>query len=86
MDTELDFENRILSAAEIPADAGADDNPLRPRTMEEYIGQEKVKENLSVFIEAARQRQESLDHVLLYGPPGLGQDDACGYYRKRAGR
>ena len=46
---------------------------LRPRTLDEYIGQEKVKENLAVFIEAARQRKESLDHVLLYGPPGLGK-------------
>lgn len=49
------------------------DNPLRPRTLAEYIGQEKVKENLSVFIRAALQRNESLDHVLFYGPPGLGK-------------
>src|SRR3989304_8690388 len=46
---------------------------LRPRTMAEYIGQEKVKENLSIFIEAARARKEALDHVLFYGPPGLGK-------------
>ncbi len=46
---------------------------LRPRTMEEFVGQEKIKENLSVFIEAAKQRGEQLDHVLLYGPPGLGK-------------
>lgn len=46
---------------------------LRPRTLGEYVGQEKVKENLGVFIEAAKQRGESLDHVLLYGPPGLGK-------------
>ena len=49
------------------------DNPLRPRTLDEYIGQEKVKENLKVFIEAAKKRGEILDHVLLYGPPGLGK-------------
>ena len=49
-----------------------------PRTLEEYIGQEKVKENLAVFIEAAKQRKESLDHVLLYGPPGLGKTTLAG--------
>ena len=46
---------------------------LRPKCLAEYIGQQKVKQNLSIFIEAARQRQEALDHVLLYGPPGLGK-------------
>ena len=46
---------------------------LRPERLENYIGQENVKENLRVFIEAAKQRGEALDHVLLYGPPGLGK-------------
>ena len=46
---------------------------LRPRTLDEYIGQDRVRENLSVAIAAARQRREALDHVLLYGPPGLGK-------------
>ncbi|HUU50090.1 MAG TPA: Holliday junction branch migration DNA helicase RuvB [Nitrospinota bacterium] len=46
---------------------------LRPRTFDEYIGQEKIKESLKIFIQAARERSESLDHVLLYGPPGLGK-------------
>jgi len=48
------------------------ENSLRPRNLAEYIGQEKAKGNLRVFIDAARGRRESLDHVLLYGPPGLG--------------
>ena len=69
---EFDFENRIVSTAEIPADS--ENGPsLRPRTLDEYVGQEKAKENLRVYIESARLRGESLDHVLLYGPPGLGK-------------
>jgi len=51
---------------------------LRPRTLEEYIGQQKLKENLSVFIEAARMRDEAMDHILLYGPPGLGKTTMAG--------
>ncbi|MBQ1518132.1 MAG: Holliday junction branch migration DNA helicase RuvB [Clostridia bacterium] len=69
----MDFEDRIVSAAEIPEDMSGGDNPLRPKTLDEYIGQEKVKENLKIFIEAAKKRGEILDHVLLYGPPGLGK-------------
>ncbi len=68
---ETDFENRLVSMEFLPEDDG--DNPLRPRSLEEYIGQEKVKENLKVYIEAAKIRREPLDHVLLYGPPGLGK-------------
>src|SRR5690554_5213667 len=49
------------------------ENPLRPRTLAEYIGQEQAKRNLEVFIMAARKRAEALDHVLFYGPPGLGK-------------
>ncbi len=68
---DMDLENRLVSTDYLPEDDG--DNPLRPRTLREYVGQEKVKENLSVFIDAAKLRHESLDHVLLYGPPGLGK-------------
>ena len=50
-----------------------EENVLRPKTMADYVGQQKVKENLSVYIEAAKARGEALDHVLLYGPPGLGK-------------
>ena len=68
---EMDYENRLVSMECMPEDEG--DNPLRPRTLPEYIGQEKVKQNLSVYIDAAKIRGEALDHVLLYGPPGLGK-------------
>ncbi len=71
MELDMDLENRLVSTDYLPEDDG--DNPLRPRTLREYVGQEKVKENLSVFIDAAKLRHESLDHVLLYGPPGLGK-------------
>ena len=50
-----------------------DETSLRPRRLDEYIGQKKVTENMKVFIEAAKRRREPLDHVLLYGPPGLGK-------------
>ena len=69
---EMDFENRIVSTEFNQAD-GDMENSLRPKQMSDYIGQDKVKENLSVYIQAARGRGEALDHVLLYGPPGLGK-------------
>src|ERR1700694_741410 len=64
--------DRIV-AAQQGEDEDALETSLRPRTLAEYIGQEKVKDNLSIAISAAKQRQEPLDHVLLYGPPGLGK-------------
>ena len=73
---DTDFENRIVSTS-----YGAGDEAevsLRPRRMEEYIGQDKAKENLTVYIEAAKMRGDSLDHVLLYGPPGLGKTTLSG--------
>ena len=69
---EMDFENRIV-APEYTSDDIDIENDLRPRTLSEYIGQDKVKENLAIYIQAAAARHESLDHVLLYGPPGLGK-------------
>ena len=64
-------ERYITSTAILPEDTG--EISLRPRTLKDYIGQQKVKDNLSVFIKAAKMRGEPLDHVLLHGPPGLGK-------------
>ncbi|MBP3347993.1 MAG: Holliday junction branch migration DNA helicase RuvB, partial [Clostridia bacterium] len=61
---------RLISSDRTESDVG--ENSLRPRTLDEYIGQQKEKEKLKVYMEAAKMRGESLDHVLLYGPPGLG--------------
>lgn len=66
------MEDRIISARLMMEDQTAEYS-LRPRYLSEYIGQERVKENLKVYIEAAKMRREALDHVLLYGPPGLGK-------------
>ncbi len=71
---ELDFDldNRLIGAGYAAEDDGIELS-LRPRTLDEHIGQDKVKENLRVFMQAAKKRGEPLDHVLLYGPPGLGK-------------
>ena len=70
---EFDFENRIVSNEYDAIEDGDVENCLRPKTLSEYIGQEKAKSNLKVYIESAKMRSEALDHVLLYGPPGLGK-------------
>ncbi len=70
---EFDFENRIVSNEYDSIEDGEVENCLRPKTLDEYIGQEKAKSNLKVYIESAKLRSEALDHVLLYGPPGLGK-------------
>ncbi len=73
MDTnEFDFENRIMNTGYSSEDSDVEVS-LRPKTLDEYIGQEKAKENLKIYIEAAKKRNDPLDHVLLYGPPGLGK-------------
>ena len=53
--------------------ADSEENNLRPQHLEDYIGQEKVKQNLKIYLEAAKRRGEPMDHILLYGPPGLGK-------------
>jgi Holliday junction DNA helicase RuvB len=65
-------EDRLLSGVPDPEDLGVEPS-LRPRHLDEYVGQRKIVDNLRVFIRAARERRESLDHVLLFGPPGLGK-------------
>lgn len=65
-------EERFMSSMPIASDSDNENN-LRPKTMKDYVGQDKVKENLEIYIKAAVARGEALDHVLLYGPPGLGK-------------
>ena len=69
---ETEFESRIMDTSYTSADQEVELS-LRPKTLDEYIGQARAKENLKIYIEAARARGEMLDHVLLYGPPGLGK-------------
>jgi len=71
-DLDFDPRERLVEPSFSETDSEAE-LTLRPRTLDEYIGQDKVKENMSVYIEAAKKRGECLDHVLLYGPPGLGK-------------
>lgn len=71
------MERRVISTQMQEEDVKIE-KTLRPQTLDGYIGQEKIKENLKVYIEAARQRNEALDHVLFYGPPGLGKTTLAG--------
>ena len=66
-------ERRVVSAAATSPQEEAIERALRPRLLDEYVGQAKVREQLEIFIGAARKRGEALDHVLLFGPPGLGK-------------
>lgn len=78
-----DEEHIITSSEILPEDSS--ESSLRPRTLDEYIGQSKAKENLSVFIKAAIMRNEPLDHVLLHGPPGLGKTTLAGIIANEMG-
>ena len=77
------YEEPIVTKSFLQEDA--QEVSLRPHTLQEYIGQEKAKNNLAVFIEAARRRTESLDHVLLHGPPGLGKTTLAGIIAQEMG-
>ena len=70
------MKDRLVSP-QMSAEEEIIEGSLRPRRLAEYIGQEKIKQNLSILLEAARRRNESVDHVLLYGPPGLGKTTLC---------
>ena len=84
----IDFGNDIYEepiVAKTFLQEDAQEGSLRPKTLKEYIGQEKAKENLAVFIAAAKKREEALDHVLLHGPPGLGKTTLAGIIAQEMG-
>ena len=78
------MEKRIITTDVMEEDLRTEGN-LRPQFLADYIGQEKAKSNLKIYIEAAKQRGDALDHVLFYGPPGLGKTTLCGIIANEMG-
>jgi Holliday junction DNA helicase RuvB len=77
--------DRLIQAAPFEDDQRYD-RAVRPKLLADYIGQPAVREQMAIFIQAARARSEALDHVLIFGPPGLGKNHISQYYRARNGR
>jgi Holliday junction DNA helicase RuvB len=73
----VDLRSEPLSARALPDERGVEES-LRPRSLAEFVGQPRLRENLAVFLEAARGRGEAVDHLLFYGPPGLGKTALAG--------
>lgn len=80
----MDTDNRIIEAEENPSEDKIE-NTLRPQCLDDFIGQQKLKDNLKVFIEASKMRKEALDHCLFYAPPGLGKTTLAHIIAKEMG-
>lgn len=81
----MDYDERLVTSMTLEGESEDAEAAIRPRTMDEYVGQTKLKEKLSIYIQAAKGRREALDHCLLYGPPGLGKTTMAGIIANEMG-